>query len=153
MNSVEGNLTAKGLRFSILVARFNHFITDRLLDGALDTLIRHGAEEENVTVVRVPGSFEIPSVAARLAASAKYDAVICIGAVIRGGTPHFDYVAGEVSKGVAQVAMQAECPVSFGVLTCDTIEQAVERAGTKAGNKGSEAALAAIEMANLYSQL
>ncbi len=153
MNTIEGKLTAKGLDFAIIVARFNHFITDRLLEGALDTLLRHGAEEERITLVRTPGSFEIPVTASRVAASKKYDAVICIGAVIRGGTPHFDYVAGEVSKGVAQVALQTGCPVVFGVLTCDTIEQAIERAGTKGGNKGAEAAIAAIEMANLFKQL
>jgi 6,7-dimethyl-8-ribityllumazine synthase len=153
MNSLEGKLTAKGLNVAIVVARFNHFITDRLLDGAVDTLLRHGAEESGITVVRVPGSFEIPPVAARVAQSGKYEAVICVGAVIRGGTPHFEYVAAEVSKGVAMVGLAAKCPVLYGVLTCDTIEQAIERAGTKGGNKGSEAALAAIEMANLYKQL
>ncbi|MBM4352626.1 MAG: 6,7-dimethyl-8-ribityllumazine synthase [Deltaproteobacteria bacterium] len=153
MNTIEGKLTAKGLDFAIVVARFNHFITDRLLEGALDTLLRHGAEEERITIVRTPGSFEIPVTAARVAASKKHDAVICVGAVIRGGTPHFDYVASEVSKGVAQVSLQTGCPVAFGVLTCDTIEQAIERAGTKGGNKGGEAALAAIEMANLFKQL
>jgi 6,7-dimethyl-8-ribityllumazine synthase len=153
MNSLEGKLTAKGLNVAIVVARFNHFITDRLLDGAVDTLLRHGAEESGITVVRVPGSFEIPPVAARVAQSGKYEAVICVGAVIRGGTPHFEYVAAEVSKGVAMVGLAAKCPVLYGVLTCDTIEQAIERAGTKGGNKGSEVALAAIEMANLYKQL
>jgi 6,7-dimethyl-8-ribityllumazine synthase len=153
MNTIEGKLTAKGLDFAIIVARFNHFITDRLFEGAMDTLLRHGAEEDRITVVRTPGSFEIPVTAARVAATKKFDAVICIGAVIRGGTPHFDYVAGEVSKGVAQVALQTGCPVLFGVLTCDTIEQAIERAGTKGGNKGAEAAIGAIEMANLFKQL
>jgi 6,7-dimethyl-8-ribityllumazine synthase len=153
MNTLEGKLSAKGLRFALLVARFNHFVTDRLVEGALDSLVRHEADEENITLVRCPGAFEIPAVAQRLVASGKYDAVVCLGAVIRGGTPHFDYVASEVSKGVAQAGMSGGCPVVFGVLTCDTIEQAIERAGTKAGNKGSEAALAAIEMANLFQVL
>jgi 6,7-dimethyl-8-ribityllumazine synthase len=153
MKTIEAKLDAGGHKFALLVARFNHFITDRLLEGAVDTLVRHGADEDGLTVVRVPGSFEVPAVAQRLAGSGKYDAVICIAAVIRGGTPHFDYVAGEVAKGVAQVGLTSACPVAFGVLTCDSVEQAIERAGTKAGNKGSEAALAAIEMANLYSQL
>lgn len=153
MNTIEGKLSAKGLDFAIIVARFNSFITDRLLEGALDTLLRHGAEEERITLVRTPGAFEIPITAARVAGTKKHDAVICIGAVIRGGTPHFDYVAAEVSKGVAHVGLQTGCPVLFGVLTCDTIEQAIERAGSKGGNKGGEAALAAIEMANLFKQL
>lgn len=153
MKTLEGQLTAKGLNFALVVARFNHFIVDRLTEGALDTLVRHGADEDNVTVVRTPGAFEIPAVAAKVSQSGKYDAVVCLGAVIRGGTPHFDYVANEVSKGVAQAGMQSGCPVVFGVLTCDTIEQAIERAGAKAGNKGSEAALAAVEMANLFKQL
>ena len=153
MKTLEGQLTAKGLNFALVVARFNHFIVDRLTEGALDTLMRHGADEDNVTVVRTPGAFEIPAVAAKVSQSGKYDAVVCLGAVIRGGTPHFDYVANEVSKGVAQAGMQSGCPVVFGVLTCDTIEQAIERAGAKAGNKGSEAALAAVEMANLFKQL
>jgi len=153
MHTLEGQLTAKGLSFALVVARFNHFITDRLVEGAVDALKRHGADDNQITVVRTPGAFEIPAVAARLAGSGKYDAIVCLGAVIRGGTPHFDYVANEVSKGVAQVGINSSCPVVFGVLTCDTIEQAIERAGTKSGNKGSEAALAAVEMANLYRQL
>ncbi len=153
MKTIEGTLTAEGFRFGVVVARFNHFITDRLLEGVMDTLVRHGADEKDVTVIRTPGAFEIPMVAKKAAASEKYDAIICVGAVIRGGTPHFDYVAGEVAKGVAMVALEAKCPVTFGVLTCDTIEQAIERAGTKAGNKGSDSALAAIEMANLYRNL
>ncbi len=153
MNTLEGQLNAKGLRFAVVVARFNHFITDRLVEGALDALTRHEADEENITLVRSPGAFEIPAVANRLVQSGKYDAVICLGAVIRGGTPHFDYVAAEVSKGVAQAGLNGNCPVAFGVLTCDTIEQAIERAGTKAGNKGAEAALAAVEMANLFRVL
>lgn len=153
MRVIEGKLDAKGLKFALVVARFNHFITDRLVEGAMDTLVRHGAVEDDILVVRVPGAFEIPAVARRVAATGKHDAVICLGAVIRGGTPHFDYIAAQVSKGVATVGLEARCPVVFGVLTCDNIEQAVERAGTKGGNKGSEAALAAIEMARLYPQL
>ncbi|HEY4106669.1 MAG TPA: 6,7-dimethyl-8-ribityllumazine synthase [Polyangiaceae bacterium] len=148
--SVEGNLiVAKGTRFAIVAARFNSFIVDRLVDGALDALRRHGAETANITIVRVPGSWEIPLVCARLANSDKVDAVIALGAVIRGSTPHFDYVAAEVSKGVAQAGLSSQKPVSFGVLTTDTIEQAIERAGTKAGNKGFDAALAAIECVSL----
>jgi 6,7-dimethyl-8-ribityllumazine synthase len=150
---VQGNLNAEGLKFCIIAARFNDFITSRLLDGALDGLIRNGAKDNDVTVVRVPGAFEIP-VAAKIAASAgKYDAVICLGAVIRGATPHFDYVSAEVSKGVASVGMEAGMPVIFGVLTTDSIEQAIERAGAKSGNKGFDAAVAAIEMTNLFKQL
>jgi 6,7-dimethyl-8-ribityllumazine synthase len=150
---VQGNLNAEGLKFCIIAARFNDFITSRLLDGALDGLIRNGAKDNDVTVVRVPGAFEIP-VAAKIAASAgKYDAVICLGAVIRGATPHFDYVSAEVSKGVAAVGMEAGMPVIFGVLTTDSIEQAIERAGAKSGNKGFDAAVAAIEMTNLFKQL
>ena len=150
---VQGNLNAEGLKFCIIAARFNDFITSRLLDGALDGLIRNGAKDDDVTVVRVPGAFEIP-VAAKIAASAgKYDAVICLGAVIRGATPHFDYVSAEVSKGVASVGMEAGMPVIFGVLTTDSIEQAIERAGAKSGNKGFDAAVAAIEMTNLFKQL
>jgi 6,7-dimethyl-8-ribityllumazine synthase len=150
---VQGNLNAEGLKFCIIAARFNDFITSRLLDGALDGLIRNGAKDNDVTVVRVPGAFEIP-VAAKVAASAgKYDAVICLGAVIRGATPHFDYVSAEVSKGVAAVGMEAGMPVIFGVLTTDSIEQAIERAGAKSGNKGFDAAVAAIEMVNLFKAL
>jgi 6,7-dimethyl-8-ribityllumazine synthase len=150
---VQGNLNAEGLKFCIIAARFNDFITSRLLDGALDGLIRNGAKDNDVTVVRVPGAFEIP-VAAKIAAQAgKYDAVICLGAVIRGATPHFDYVSAEVSKGVASVGMEAGMPVIFGVLTTDSIEQAIERAGAKSGNKGFDAAVAAIEMTNLFKQL
>jgi 6,7-dimethyl-8-ribityllumazine synthase len=146
---VEGALQAKGIRFGIVVARFNDFINKRLLDGALDALTRHGAEEGMVTVVRVPGSFEIPLMAKKLAGSGKYDAVICLGAVIRGATPHFEYISAEVTKGIAQVALESGVPVSFGILTTDSIEQAIERAGTKSGNKGWDAALAAIEMVNV----
>jgi 6,7-dimethyl-8-ribityllumazine synthase len=150
---VEGNLTAKGYAFGIVASRFNDFVTARLLDGALDALRRHGADEDRITVARVPGSFEIPLVAKRMAASRQYDAVICLGTVIRGATPHFEYIAGEVAKGVAMAGLETGVPVVFGVLTTDSIEQAVERAGTKAGNKGFDAACAAIEMANLLREL
>ena len=150
---IEGKLIANDLKFAVLVSRFNDFITNRLLAGAKDTLLRHGAKEDDVTVVYVPGSFEIPLVAKKLAESGQYAAVICVGAVIRGATPHFEYVASEVAKGVAQVGLATGVPTVFGVITSDTIEQAVERAGSKAGNKGSEAALAAIELANVISQL
>lgn len=150
---VQGNLNAEGLKFCIIAARFNDFITSRLLDGALDGLIRNGAKDDDVTVVRVPGAFEIPVAAKIAASSGKYDAVICLGAVIRGATPHFDYVSAEVSKGVASVGMEAGMPVIFGVLTTDSIEQAIERAGAKSGNKGFDSAAAAIEMTNLFRQL
>ena len=150
---VEGNLTAKGFAFGIVASRFNDFITARLLDGALDALRRHGADEDKITVARVPGSFEIPLVAKRMAASRQYDAVICLGTVIRGATPHFDYIASEVAKGVAMAGLETGVPIAFGVLTTDSIEQAVERAGTKAGNKGFDAACSAIEMANLLREL
>jgi 6,7-dimethyl-8-ribityllumazine synthase len=150
---IEGNLDAKGLKFGIVVGRFNSFIAERLLEGSLDALVRHGADDKNITVIRVPGAFEIPLAAKKLAESARYDALLCLGAVIRGSTPHFDYVAAEVSKGVAQVSLQTGVPIAFGVLTTDTIEQAVERAGTKAGNKGFDAAMTAIESANLMKGL
>jgi len=150
---LEGNLNAAGLRFGIVVSRFNDFITSRLLTGAEDAIRRHGGDLDLVDVAWVPGAFEIPLVAKRMAASGRWDAVICLGAVIRGSTPHFDYVASEAAKGVAQAMMQTGVPISFGILTTDTIEQAVERAGTKAGNKGFEAAVTAIEMANLMKVL
>lgn len=150
---IEGKLDGKGLRFGIVVGRFNSFISERLLEGALDCLLRHGVQDLNITVARVPGSFEIPLAASKMAKSGRYDAVICLGAVIRGSTPHFDYVSAEVSKGVASVSLESGIPVIFGVLTTDTIEQAVERAGTKAGNKGFEAAMTAIETANLLKGL
>lgn len=153
MNTIEGKLDATGLKTAIIVARFNEFITSKLLAGALDCLKRHNASENDVTVIWVPGCFEIPATARRIARAGKYDAIICLGAVIRGATPHFDYVSAEVSKGVAQAGMEAAMPVIFGVLTTDTIEQAVERAGTKSGNKGFDAAFSAIEMANLYKQI
>jgi 6,7-dimethyl-8-ribityllumazine synthase len=152
-NYLEGNLVATGQRFAIVVSRWNAFITERLLDGALDTLKRHGADTDIVDVARCPGTFEVPLVAQRLANSGKYDAVICLGCLIRGSTPHFDYIAAECSKGIAQAMMQSGVPITFGILTTDSIEQAIERAGTKAGNKGAEAAGAAIEMAALLAVL
>ncbi|HEY8346784.1 MAG TPA: 6,7-dimethyl-8-ribityllumazine synthase [Symbiobacteriaceae bacterium] len=150
---LEGHLSAAGLRLGIVVSRFNEFITSRLLAGAEDAIRRHGGDLEQVQVAWVPGAFEIPLVAQKMASSGKVDAVICLGAVIRGATPHFDYVAGEAAKGVAHAMLQTGIPISFGILTTDTIEQAVERAGTKAGNKGYEAAVTAIEMANLMKEL
>ncbi|MFA7288121.1 MAG: 6,7-dimethyl-8-ribityllumazine synthase [Melioribacteraceae bacterium] len=149
----EGVLSAKGLKFAIVVSRFNEMISSRLLSGSLDCLERHECDPDDIEVAWVPGSYEIPLVAKRLAQSEKYDAIICVGAVIRGGTPHFDYVANEVSKGVAHVALETDMPIIFGVLTTDSIEQAIERAGTKGGNKGWDAALSAIEMANLFKQI
>jgi 6,7-dimethyl-8-ribityllumazine synthase len=153
MRTFEGMLTANGLQFAVLVSRFNGFITEQLLAGALDALHRHGAKDEQVDVVRVPGTFELPAAARQVAALGRYDAIIALGAVIRGATPHFDYIAAEASKGLGQVALEGPCAVSFGVLTTDTLEQAIERAGTKAGNKGADAALAAIEQANLFREL
>jgi len=153
MKIVEGKLDAKGLRFGIVVGRFNSFISDRLVEGALDALMRHGAERENLQIVRVPGAFEIPMTAQKMVAAGKCDAIICLGAVIRGSTPHFDYVSAEVSKGIAAVSLEAGIPVAFGVLTTDTLEQAIERAGSKAGNKGFDAAVTAIEMVNLFKAL
>jgi len=153
MKTIEGKFDASGLKFAIIVSRFNEFITNKLLGGAVDCLKRNDADENNITVAWVPGAFEIPAVAAKMAESKKYDAIICLGTVIRGATPHFDYVSAEVTKGVGQLSLKSPMPVIFGVLTTDTIEQAVERAGTKAGNKGFDAAMAAIEMANLYKQI
>ncbi|MDI6729842.1 MAG: 6,7-dimethyl-8-ribityllumazine synthase [Thermodesulfovibrionales bacterium] len=153
MKIIEGELQAKGLKFGIIVSRFNDFITSRLLDGAIDALVRHGAKEDDIEVVRVPGSFEIPLVAKKMASKGLYNAVICLGTVIRGATPHFDYVAAEVSKGIASASMETGVPIAFGVITSDTIEQAVERAGTKAGNKGWDAAITAIEMAQVLRKL
>lgn len=153
MKVIQGELSAELLKFGIVVSRFNDFVTSKLLDGAVDALLRHGAGEEDIEVVRVPGSFEIPLVAKRLAQKGGYDAVICLGAVIRGATPHFDYVAAEVSKGVAQASLETGVPIAFGVITADTIEQAVERAGSKAGNKGWDAAMTAIEMAQVLKRL
>jgi len=152
-NYIEGDLQGRGRKIGIIVARFNSFISEKLLEGALDSLVRSGVADDDIDVVRVPGAFEIPLVAKKMAGSGKYDAVICIGVVIRGATPHFDYVAGEVAKGTAQVMLDAGVPVLFGVLTTESIEQAIERAGTKAGNKGSDVAVAAIEMINLVDKL
>lgn len=153
MRVIEGNISAEGLKFAVVVSRFNDFITSRLLDGAIDALLRHGCSKDDITVVKIPGSFEMPLVAKQLAFKGTYDAVICLGAVIRGATPHFDYVAAEVSKGIASVMLQSNVPIAFGVLTTDTIEQAVERAGSKAGNKGFDAAITAIEMAQVIRQI
>ncbi len=152
-NIYEGKLTARGKSFGIVVSRFNEFISAKLLDGTLDCLRRHECDEERIDIVWVPGAFEIPLMAKRLAQSEKYDAVICLGAVIRGATPHFEYIASEVSKGVARVSLETGMPIAFGILTTDTIEQAIERAGTKAGNKGWDAALGAIEMVDLVSKI
>ena len=149
----EGDLIGSGLIFAIVVSRFNSFITDRLLEGALDTLKRHGVDLDDVSVFRTPGSYEIPSTAKRLADTGKFNAIICLGAVIRGATPHFDYVAGESASGIAQVSYATGIPTIFGIITTDTINQAIERAGAKSGNKGSEAATAAIEVINLYKQI
>jgi 6,7-dimethyl-8-ribityllumazine synthase len=149
----EGKLNAQGLKFAIVVSRFNDFICEHLLSGALDVLIRNGAADGDIEVFKVPGAFEIPQVAKKVVLSKKFDAVICLGAVIRGATPHFEYIAAEVSKGVAMIGLEGEVPVAFGVLTTDNLEQAIERAGTKSGNKGWDAALSAIEMANLYREM
>ncbi len=146
---LEAKLLAEGKKFALVVSRFNDFITEKLVSGALDALVRSGARDEDIDLVRVPGAFEIPLLAKRMAAKGRYDAVICLGAVIRGSTPHFDYVSAEVSKGVAVAGLENDLPVIFGIITTDTIEQAIERAGTKAGNKGWSAAMAAVEMANL----
>ena len=153
MKTLEGKLTAKNMKNAIVVARFNEFITSKLLSGCIDCLIRHEAADVDLTVAWVPGAFEIPMAAKKLAESGKYDAVICLGAVIRGATPHFDYVCAEASKGIAQVSMQTGVPVAFGVLTTENIQQAVERAGTKAGNKGVDCAMTAMEMVNLFKEM
>jgi len=150
---IEGKLLGVGKRVAIVASRFNEFITARLIDGAMDALARHGVNSEDVAIFRVPGSFEIPPVAKRVVGSGKFDGIICLGAVIRGGTPHFDYIASEVAKGVAHAAMEAKIPVIFGVLTTASIEQAIERAGAKAGNKGFEAAMSLLEMMDLYAQV
>jgi 6,7-dimethyl-8-ribityllumazine synthase len=150
---MEGKLNAKGMKFGIVVSRFNDFICERLLAGALDALLRNGADEKDIEIFKVPGSFEIPQVARKMALGKKYDAVICLGALIRGATPHFEYIAAEVSKGIAMIGMESEIPVAFGVLTTENLEQAIERAGSKGGNKGWDAALSAIEMANLYREM
>ncbi len=153
IKTVEGELVVKGARFGIVASRFNDFIVNSMVNAATDTLIRHGASEKEIELVWVPGAYELPLVAKRMAESKRYDAIIALGAVIRGATPHFDYVAGECTKGLGQVSMQCDLPVAYGVLTVDTIEQAIERAGTKAGNKGVDAAMSAIEMVNLLRQL
>jgi 6,7-dimethyl-8-ribityllumazine synthase len=153
MKVIQGELQAKGLRFAVIVSRFNDFITGKLLEGAVDALVRHGAKEEDIDVIKVPGAFEIPLTAKKVATKGGYNALICLGTVIRGATPHFDYVAAEVSKGVAMASMETGVPMAFGVLTTDTIEQAVERAGTKSGNKGFDAAMTAIEMAQVFKKL
>jgi len=153
LESLEGKLIAKGLKFGIVLSRFNHFINERLLEGALDALRRSGAEEGDWSIARVPGAFEIPLAAKKMVKSGRYDAIICLGCVIRGATPHFAYIAAEVTKGIANLNLENEIPVSFGVLITDTIEQAIERAGTKVGNKGFDAAMSAIEMANLMKQI
>jgi 6,7-dimethyl-8-ribityllumazine synthase len=149
----EGKISAEGFRFAIIVSRFNDFISSRLVEGAIDALNRHGANDEQVSLVKVPGAFEIPHTAKRLVESNRYDAIICLGAVIRGSTPHFEYVAAEVSKGIANVGIDSKIPVTFGVLTTDSLEQAIERAGSKAGNKGWDAAMAAMEMINLFNEI
>ena len=153
MKTYEGSLVAQNIKVGIVAARFNEFITSKLLGGALDGLTRHGVKEEDIKVAWVPGAFEIPMAAKKMAESGKYDAVICLGTVIRGATPHFDYVCAEASKGIAQVSLQTGVPVAFGVLTTETIQQAVERAGTKAGNKGVDCAMAAMEMVNLFKEM
>lgn len=153
MNTLEGKLVAQDMKVGIVAARFNEFITSKLLSGAVDGLVRHGVKEDDIATAWVPGAFEIPLIAGKMAKSGKYDAIICVGAVIRGATSHYDYVCNEVSKGIAQVALQSDIPVLFGVVTTDTIEQAIERAGTKAGNKGYDCALSAVEMVNLIKQL
>ncbi|MEW6052201.1 MAG: 6,7-dimethyl-8-ribityllumazine synthase [Nitrospirota bacterium] len=153
MKTFEGELQAKGLKFGIVLSRFNEFITAKLLDGAIDALLRHGAKQDDIETVKVPGSFEIPMVARKMALKGAYNAIICLGTVIRGATPHFEYIAAEVSKGIASASMETGIPIAFGIITCDTIEQAVERAGTKSGNKGWDAAMTAIEMAQLLKKL
>jgi 6,7-dimethyl-8-ribityllumazine synthase len=153
IQTIEGKLTPNDGRYAIVVGRWNAFVVESLLDGAIDSLQRHGVEENNITIIRAPGAFEIPLVVQKVAASGRYDAIIALGAVIRGGTPHFEYVAGECTKGLSSVSLEYGIPVSFGVLTVDSIEQAIERAGTKAGNKGEEAAMSAFEMVSLLSAL
>ncbi|AWV89099.1 6,7-dimethyl-8-ribityllumazine synthase [Bradymonas sediminis] len=152
-NIVEGNLVAVGKRFAIVAARWNDIFSDKLVSGACDALVRHGVDDDDITIFRCPGCFELPQVAARAAESGKYDAIICLGVLIRGGTPHFDYIASQATRGIGTVAQDYPIPVSYGVLTCDNLEQAIERSGSKAGNKGVEAALAALEMANLFEQM
>ncbi len=153
MKIIEGDLSAKGLNFCVIVSRFNDFITRHLLDGTIDALIRHGSRDVDIEVIKVPGSFEIPLTAKKIASKGKHNAIICISAVIRGATPHFEYVASEVSKGIAQTSLETGVPIAYGIITSDTIEQAIERAGTKSGNKGWDAAITAIEMANLMKKI
>ena len=153
IKTFEGELTVKDIKFGIVVSRFNSYIGESLLDGAIDTIVRHGGKRTDIEIVRVPGAFELPIAAQRMARAKKYDAIIALGVVIRGGTPHFEYVAGEATKGLSHVSLNEDIPMAFGVLTVDTIEQAIERAGTKAGNKGAEAAASAIEMVNLFRNM
>jgi 6,7-dimethyl-8-ribityllumazine synthase len=153
MKEYNGNLTAEGLKFGVIVARFNSFITERLLEGSIDCIKRHGGDEDGIEIIRVPGAFEIPLAAQKMAKSKKYDAIICLGAVIRGATSHYDLVSNEAVKGISHVSLNQEIPIMFGILTTDTIEQAIERAGTKAGNKGFDSALSAIEMVNLLKNI
>ena len=150
---IEGGLSAKGLKFGLVVSRFNDFIGNKLLEGAIDTLLRSGASDGDIDVVKVPGSFETPVAAQAMIKNGRYDAVICLGAIIRGSTPHFDYIASEAAKGIAKLSLEAGLPIAFGIITADNLEQAIERAGTKSGNKGRDAALSAIEMANLFKEL
>lgn len=151
--ALEGSIVARGLRFGIVVSRFNDFISSKLLDGALDALTRSGAKEEDIEIAKVPGSFEIPLAAKKMAQTKRYDAIICLGAIIRGATPHFEYLSAEVTKGIAQASLELIFPIAYGIITADTLEQAIERAGTKSGNKGWDAALSAIEMVNLFKSL
>ena len=150
---IEGEISARELRVAIIVSRFNDFVSQRLVDGALDALKRHGASDDQITIVKVPGSFEIPSMAKKLALDSRFDCVICLGAVIRGATPHFEYISSQVSRGIASVALESQIPIAFGVLTTDTLEQAIERAGAKSGNKGWDAAVSAMEMVNLFREI
>ncbi len=150
---IEGEISGKGIRFAIVVSRFNDFVSQRLLDGALDALKRHGASDDQIDIVKVPGAFEIPAMAKRLSSDSQFDCVICLGAVIRGATPHFEYISSQVARGIASVALESRIPISFGVITCDTLEQAIERAGAKSGNKGWDAAVSAMEMVNLFKAL
>lgn len=150
---IEGEISGKGIRFAIVVSRFNDFVSQRLLDGALDALKRHGASDDQIDIVKVPGAFEIPAMAKRLSSDSRFDCVICLGAVIRGATPHFEYISSQVARGIASVALESLIPIAFGVITCDTLEQAIERAGAKSGNKGWDAAVSAMEMVNLFKAL
>lgn len=153
IQNIEGNLSAQGIRFGLVISRFNDFIGQKLVEGAIDCIVRHGGSADNITIIRCPGAFELPSVSRKAALSGKFDAIVTLGVIIRGSTPHFDVIAAEATKGIAQVGMESMIPVTFGVLTTENLEQAIERAGTKAGNKGFDAAMGAIEMVNLYRQL